>query len=53
VFEFSRDITPPTVLHEILENLKIERRAESLTELTKDLHVYPDFHGKWAIFDIS
>ena len=37
--------TPPIVLDETLEKLRIERQAETLTELTKDLHIYPDFHG--------
>ncbi|KAH0586891.1 hypothetical protein H2248_005727 [Termitomyces sp. 'cryptogamus'] len=34
-----------TVLQEILEELRIERNVDTLTELTKDLHIYPDFHG--------
>ncbi|KAF9480235.1 Pentulose kinase [Pholiota conissans] len=33
------------VLQEILERLRVENNAESLTELIKDLHLYPDFHG--------
>ncbi|TEB29439.1 Pentulose kinase [Coprinellus micaceus] len=33
------------VLHDTLENLRVERNASSYTELTKDLHIYPDFHG--------
>ncbi|TFK74375.1 Pentulose kinase [Pluteus cervinus] len=33
------------VLDELLESLKIENKVDSLTELTKDLHIYPDFHG--------
>lgn len=40
---------PPTVLHEILDNLQVERGVQSLTELTKNLHIYPDFHGEWVI----
>ena len=44
--EFPWFPTPPTVLHEILEHLKVERGVQTLTELTKDLHIYPDFHGK-------
>ena len=35
-----------TVLDDILEQLRIERGAKSLTELTKDLHIYPDLHGQ-------
>jgi ribulose kinase len=34
-----------TVLDEILEKLRVEEKVESLTELTKDIHLYPDFHG--------
>ncbi|KAG6829683.1 hypothetical protein H0H92_003801 [Tricholoma furcatifolium] len=34
-----------TVLQETLEKLKAEQNVETLTELTKDLHMYPDFHG--------
>jgi hypothetical protein len=33
------------VLHEILERLRVEQNAESLTEVIKDLHLYPDYHG--------
>jgi len=34
-----------TVLEERLEKLRVENGVESLTELIKDLHIYPDFHG--------
>ncbi|KAG5650779.1 hypothetical protein H0H81_011077 [Sphagnurus paluster] len=34
-----------TVLQEMLEKLRVENKFETLTELTKDLHMYPDFHG--------
>jgi len=34
-----------TVLEERLEKIRLENGVESLTELIKDLHVYPDFHG--------
>jgi len=34
-----------SVLQELLEKLRVEKKAESLTELTKDVHFYPDFHG--------
>jgi hypothetical protein len=34
------------VLQELLQALKIEKKVESLTELTKDMHLYPDFHGR-------
>ncbi|KAF9464283.1 FGGY family of carbohydrate kinase [Collybia nuda] len=33
------------VLRDILERLKAEKGVDTLTELTKDLHMYPDFHG--------
>ena len=33
------------VLHDELERLREEKKAENLTELTKDLHFYPDLHG--------
>ena len=36
------------VLEERLEKLRVENGAESLTELIKDLHVYPDFHGMYC-----
>lgn len=35
----------PEVLLEVLEKLRQEKQVESLTELTKDIHFYPDFHG--------
>ncbi|CAA7269013.1 unnamed protein product [Cyclocybe aegerita] len=34
-----------TVLEERLEKLRTESAVETLTELTKDLHLYPDLHG--------
>ncbi|KAF9242914.1 hypothetical protein BU15DRAFT_60201 [Melanogaster broomeanus] len=33
------------VLLDVLEKLRGENHVESLTELTKDIHFYPDFHG--------
>ncbi|EAU82451.2 ribitol kinase [Coprinopsis cinerea okayama7 len=33
------------VLHKKLESLRVEKGAGSYTELTKELHLYPDFHG--------
>ncbi|KAF7301626.1 hypothetical protein MIND_00728100 [Mycena indigotica] len=33
------------ILIETLERMRIEEGAETLTELTKDMHLYPDFHG--------
>ncbi|OJT04419.1 hypothetical protein TRAPUB_4875 [Trametes pubescens] len=33
------------VLHNELEKLQKEEGAENLTELTKDVHFYPDLHG--------
>ena len=35
-----------TVLHDELEKLRIEEKVDSYTELTKDMHLYPDLHGK-------
>lgn len=34
------------VLQELLEQRRVEKKAESLTELTKDMHFYPDLHGR-------
>ncbi|KAJ6516316.1 Pentulose kinase [Mycena sanguinolenta] len=34
-----------TVLTSLLEKLRVEADAASLTELTLDLHLYPDLHG--------
>ncbi|PPR03320.1 hypothetical protein CVT24_012596 [Panaeolus cyanescens] len=33
------------VLEDTLERLRKQNNVDSLTELTKDLHIYPDFHG--------
>ncbi|KAF8904258.1 FGGY family of carbohydrate kinase [Mucidula mucida] len=33
------------VLQDLLEELKAREKVDSLTELTKDLHLYPDLHG--------
>lgn len=33
------------VLHDTLERLRVESNVGSYTELTKELHLYPDFHG--------
>ncbi|KAJ7067904.1 hypothetical protein C8F01DRAFT_1333607 [Mycena amicta] len=33
------------ILTETLEKLRVEEGVETLTELTKDMHLYPDFHG--------
>ena len=35
------------MLLEILDELRLEIDAGSLTELTKDMHMYPDFHGMY------
>ncbi|KAI1785344.1 Pentulose kinase [Ganoderma leucocontextum] len=40
-----RDTNIHDVLHDELERLREEKKAENLTELTKDLHFYPDLHG--------
>ncbi|KAJ7265859.1 FGGY family of carbohydrate kinase [Mycena haematopus] len=34
-----------TVLNDLLEKLRVEAGVTSLTELLKDVHMYPDFHG--------
>jgi ribulose kinase len=34
------------VLRDILEGMREEKKKESVTEVTKDLHFYPDLHGK-------
>ena len=38
------------VLEEKLEKLRVENNVGSLTELIKDLHIYPDFHGNSVLF---
>ena len=41
------------VLQETLDGLQAEQGLESLLELTKDLHMYPDLHGQpsnWVLF---
>jgi hypothetical protein len=38
------------VLHDELEKLRQETGAESFTELTKDMHFYPDLHGMRASY---
>jgi hypothetical protein len=45
--------TPIPVLQETLDGLQAEQGLESLLELTKDLHMYPDLHGQpsnWKVF---
>ena len=37
------------VLDDLLESLRIENGVESYTELVKDMHFYPDLHGKVAV----
>ncbi|PPQ94200.1 hypothetical protein CVT25_006854 [Psilocybe cyanescens] len=34
-----------TLIQERLERLKTTHNVDTFTELTKDLHIYPDFHG--------
>ncbi|KAF9004763.1 FGGY family of carbohydrate kinase [Cyathus striatus] len=34
-----------TLIQENLERLQEENKVDNFTELTKDLHMYPDFHG--------
>jgi hypothetical protein len=34
------------VLLDVLEKLRCENNVDTYTELTKDLHFYPDFHGE-------
>ena len=38
------------LLAETLESLKQEAGVESLVELTKDVHFYPDLHGTSPTF---
>ena len=38
-------LTFSAVLHDELEKLRQEAQVESFTELTKDMHMYPDLHG--------
>ncbi|KAH8074935.1 hypothetical protein BXZ70DRAFT_1056364 [Cristinia sonorae] len=33
------------VLHDELEKLRVQEKVDSFTELTKDMHFYPDLHG--------
>lgn len=33
------------VLEELLETLRVTNNADTLTDVIKDLHLYPDFHG--------
>ncbi|KAI0786483.1 Pentulose kinase [Abortiporus biennis] len=33
------------VLQDILERIRVDENVESLTEVTKDMHMYPDLHG--------
>lgn len=35
------------VLHELLEKLRVDKHVDNLTELCKDMHFYPDLHGKF------
>jgi hypothetical protein len=37
------------VLEELLEKLQVEKGVESLTELMADMHLYPDFHGRFFL----
>jgi hypothetical protein len=46
IFYSSTAVYPPIlVLQETLDGLQAEQGLESLLELTKDLHMYPDLHG--------
>jgi len=36
-----------TVLHDILEEIRVHDGVETFTEVTKDVHFYPDLHGKF------
>lgn len=38
------------VLANELERQRKEKKFETLTELTKDMHLYPDLHGEWVGF---
>jgi hypothetical protein len=45
LFRASRSLTFPSVLHEQLEELRDKDGLGSFTEVTKDMHFYPDLHG--------
>jgi ribulose kinase len=36
-----------SILEDTLEKLRIEAKAATLTELTRDIHFYPDLHGSF------
>ncbi|KAK7696484.1 hypothetical protein QCA50_001141 [Cerrena zonata] len=40
-----KDTSIHDILHRELEKLKVENEVETFTELTKDMHFYPDLHG--------
>jgi sugar (pentulose or hexulose) kinase len=40
------------VLEKLLERLREEKGVESVTELTKDMHFYPDLHGETPVIFI-
>ncbi|KAI0240066.1 FGGY carbohydrate kinase domain-containing protein [Lamellibrachia satsuma] len=40
-----RSVHPHCVLNEILMDLQKKEAVKSVTELTTDLHIWPDFHG--------
>ena len=40
------------VLAEELEKLRQKVGAETLTEVTKDMHLYPDLHGNQIIYNL-
>lgn len=42
------ELISATVLHDELEKLRAEEKVDSFTELTKDMHFYPDLHGVYA-----
>ncbi|KAF7432849.1 hypothetical protein PC9H_004792 [Pleurotus ostreatus] len=35
-----------TLLKDLLEELRVQQNVDSYQDLTRDLHYYPDFHGK-------
>jgi hypothetical protein len=44
--KIGRGVTLSAVLQDTLEKLLVEKDVDSLTELTKHMHLYPDLHGQ-------
>lgn len=48
IFYIDRGVSVYTVLNGILEDMASKKRIPSVSRLTKDFHVWPDFHGNRA-----